>query len=105
MVSSDKHLNNLKLIDKKKKYSISEAVELAKKTNTAKFDASIDIAIKLNLDTTKAEQQLRGTITLPHYFGKTIRIVAITDDISPAVAKELDIKVGATDLINDIKNG
>lgn len=105
MASSDKHPNNLKLIDKKKKYSVAEAVELAKKTNTAKFDASIDIAIKLNLDTTKAEQQLRGAITLPHYFGKTIRIVAITDDISPAVAKELDIKVGTTDLINDIKNG
>ena len=105
MIRSKKYLDNLKLVDKKKFYSISEAIELAKKTSSTKFDASIDIAIKLNLDTTKAEQQLRGTIALPHYFGKSIRIVAITDDITSAQAKKLDIKVGTTDLINDIKNG
>lgn len=105
MIRSKKYLDNSKLVDKKKFYSISEAIELAKKTSSTKFDASIDIAIKLNLDTTKAEQQLRGTIALPHYFGKSIRIVAITDDITSAQAKKLDIKVGTTDLINDIKNG
>ena len=105
MIRSKKYLDNLKLVDKKKFYSILEAVELAKKTSSTKFDASIDIAIKLNLDTTKAEQQLRGTIALPHYFGKTIRIIAITDDITPIEAKKLDIKVGTIDLINDIKNG
>lgn len=105
MIRSKKYLDNLKLVDKKKFYSISEAIELAKKTSSTKFDASIDIAIKLNLDTTKAEQQLRGTIALPHYFGKSIRIVAITDDITSAQAKKLDIKAGTTDLINDIKNG
>ena len=105
MIRSKKYLDNLKLVDKKKFYSIPEAIELAKKTSSTKFDASIDIAIKLNLDTTKAEQQLRGTIALPHYFGKAIRIIAITDDINPIEAKKLDIKVGTIDLINDIKNG
>ncbi|XQP55823.1 MAG: 50S ribosomal protein L1 [Mycoplasmoidaceae bacterium] len=100
-----KYTANAKLVDRTKFYSVQDAVDLAKKTATTKFDGSIDIAIKLNLDTTKAEQQLRGTIALPHYFGKKIRIVAITDTISDAQAKELGIKVGTTDLINEIKNG
>ena len=70
MKRSRKYLNAINQIDKKKIYSVSEGVELIKKINQAKFDASIDIAIKLNLDTSKAEQQLRGTISLPHYYGK-----------------------------------
>lgn len=105
MNRSKRYLAHTKLIDKSKFYSIEEAVELAKKTGNTKFDSSIDIAIKLNLDTTKAEQQLRGTIALPHYFGKKIRIIAITDTISDTDAKKLGIKVGTTDLINEIKNG
>lgn len=105
MARGKKYVASAKLVERNKFYSIEEAVELAKKTSISKFDGAIDIAIKLNLDTTKAEQQLRGTIALPHYFGKKIRIVAITDDINAATAKELDIKVGTTDLINDIKNG
>ena len=105
MAHGKKYIANAKLVDRTKFYSVTEAVELAKKTGAAKFDAAIDIAIKLNLDTTKAEQQLRGTIALPHYFGKKIRIVAIDDQISDAEAKKLGIKVGTTDLINDIKGG
>jgi len=105
MAHGKKYIANAKLVDRTKFYSISEAVELAKKTSISKFDGAIDIAIKLNLDTTKAEQQLRGTIALPHYYGKQIRIVAITDTISDAEAKTLGITVGTTDLINEIKNG
>jgi len=105
MSRGKKYLANVKLVDKTKFYSIEEAVELAKKTNGAKFDAAIDIAIKLNLDTTKADQQLRGTISLPHYYGKQIRIVVIDDVLSDAKAKEYGVKVGTTDLINDIKGG
>lgn len=100
-----KYTANAKLVDRTKFYTVKQAVELAKKTSTTKFDGAIDIAIKLNLDTTKAEQQLRGTIALPHYYGKKIRIVAITDTISDAQAKEMGIKVGTTDLINEIKGG
>ena len=105
MARGKKYVANAKLVERSKFYSINEAVELAKKTGKANFDASIDIAIKLNLDTTKAEQQLRGTIALPHYYGKKIRIVAVDDKITDAQAKELGIKAGTTDLINDIKNG
>jgi len=105
MSRGKKYLANVKLVDKAKFYSIEEAVELAKKTNSTKFDAAIDIAIKLNLDTTKADQQLRGTLSLPHYYGKQIRIVVIDDVLSDAKAKALDVKVGTTDLINEIKGG
>ncbi len=105
MIRGKKYAASAKLVDRSKFYSVNDAVELAKKTSTTKFDAGIDIAIKLNLDTTKADQQLRGTIALPHYFGKQIRIVAICDTISDADAKKLGIKVGTTDLINEIKGG
>ena len=105
MAHGKKYIANAKLVDRTKFYSVTEAVELAKKTASTKFDSAIDVAIKLNLDTTKAEQQLRGTIALPHYFGKQIKIVAIDDQISDAEAKKLGIKVGTTDLINDIKGG
>jgi len=105
MAHGKKYIANAKLVDRTKFYSVTEAVELAKKTGNTKFDGAIDIAIKLNLDTTKAEQQLRGTLALPHYYGKQIRIVAITDGITDADAKKLGIKVGTTDLINEIKNG
>lgn len=105
MKRSKKYLNVIKQIDKKKIYSILEGVELIKKISQTKFDASIDIAIKLNLDTSKAEQQLRGTISLPHYYGKKVKILAITDEISNEEAKKLGIKVGQTDAIKEIKDG
>lgn len=105
MKRSKKYLNAIRQIDKKKIYSAKDGVELIKKINQTKFDASIDIAIKLNLDTSKAEQQLRGTISLPHYYGKQVKILAITDEISNEEAKKLGIKVGQTDVINEIKDG
>lgn len=105
MKRSKKYLASVKLIDKSKIYSAFEAIELIKQMEKIKFDASIDIAIKLNLDTTKAEQQLRGTIALPHFYGKPIRILAIDDTLTNEDAKELGIKIGQTDVINDIKNG
>ena len=105
MKRSKKYLDAIKQIDKKKIYSTKDGVELIKKINQTKFDASIDIAIKLNLDTSKAEQQLRGTISLPHYYGKQVKILAITDEISNEEAKKLGIKVGQTDVISEIKDG
>ncbi|MDR1235000.1 MAG: 50S ribosomal protein L1 [Mycoplasmataceae bacterium] len=94
------------LVDHKKAYSIEEAVALAKKTSITKFDSSIDIAIKLNLDTTKAEQQLRGTIALPHYFGKQTRILVLSDDITSTQVKEAGVDYfGGKDKIDEIKGG
>ena len=94
------------LYDPAKVYDVNEAAEIVKKVSYAKFDASINIAIKLNLDTTKAEQQLRGTISLPNGIGKKIRILAITDTMSKDEAKAAGIDyVGASERIEEIKNG
>ena len=101
-----KYVNVKKLVDTKKIYTIEEAVKLAKETAYAKFNASIDIAIKLNVDTTKAEQQLRGTIALPHYFGKEIKILVIDDSITEANAKKAGASYfGGDEKIAEIKDG
>ena len=95
-----------KLVDRKKIYPYAEAVALAKKTSITKFDGSIDIAIKLNVDTTKAEQQLRGTISLPHYYGKLSRVLVIDDSITPDAAKKAGADFfGGDEKIAEIKEG
>lgn len=92
------------LVDKNKNYPLSEAVMLAQKASISKFDGSIDVAIKLNLDTKKVEQQLRGSISLPHGNGKTTRILVIDDSMTVAQAKELGADYyGGTDIIQDIE--
>ena len=67
-----------KLVDSSKKYSLVEAVELAKKTSTTKFDATVELVFRLNLDSRKAEQNLRGAIVLPHGTGKTRKVLVLT---------------------------
>lgn len=92
------------LVDKNKNYPLSEAVMLAQKASISKFDGSIDVAIKLNLDTKKVEQQLRGSISLPHGNGKTTRILVIDDSMTTVQAKELGADYyGGTDIIQDIE--
>lgn len=105
-MSGKKYTAAKKLVDSKKVYPFAEAVNLAKETSYAKFDASIDIAIKLNVDTTKAEQQLRGSIALPHYYGKISRILVIDDSITAAEAKKAGADYfGGDEKIAEIKDG
>jgi len=81
-------------IDKSKVYSIKEASALVKNINTAKFDASVDLHIRLGVDPKKADQQVRGTVTLPHGTGKTKRVLVLcTPD------KEADAKAAGADYI------
>ncbi|MGZ9432333.1 50S ribosomal protein L1 [Mycoplasma sp. 613B] len=68
------------LVEKDKVYSLEDAMELVKKTSYAKFDASVDLAIRLNLDTRKTDQQLRGAVVLPNGTGKNIRVLVATDN-------------------------
>ena len=65
-------------VDSAKVYSLEEACALAKETSTVKFDSTIDVSFRLNVDPRQADQQIRGTLTLPHGNGKTKRILAIT---------------------------
>lgn len=98
-----KYTEAAKLIDRTKKYSASEAVALVKKTAVAKFDSTIDVSFKLHLDTKQPDQQLRGTVVLPHGNGKTKKILALTNtQQAQAKAAGADF-VGAADMIEKIQ--
>ena len=83
----------LKLVDINKLYTITEATTLVKKTSTVKFDATIDVSYRLNVDTTQADQQIRGTIVLPHGNGKTKKVLAVT------MNKTADAKAAGADFV------
>jgi large subunit ribosomal protein L1 len=92
-----------KLVDTKKAYTIDEAVALLKKTATAKFDEAVELHVKLGIDAAKGDQQVRGTIALPHGVGKTKKVAAFVEPAKEAEAKAAgaDI-VGGEELINEI---
>ncbi|MCR4314625.1 MAG: 50S ribosomal protein L1 [Candidatus Uhrbacteria bacterium] len=91
------------LVEKKKVYTIPEAIALSKKTATAKYDEAMELHIRLGIDATKSDQQIRGTIALPHGTGKTKKIIAFVEPEKEADAKSAgaDI-VGGEELINTI---
>lgn len=91
-------------VDFERLYTLEEAVVLAKETATAKFDETIDVTIVLGIDPKKGDQQVRGTITLPHGTGKTPRVVAVGqgEAATAAEAAGADL-VGAEDLIAQIE--
>ena len=72
-----KYLEALNKIEKGKLYTKEEAVKLAKETTVSKFNASVEVAVRLNLDTKKADQQLRGAIVLPHGTGKDKKVLVV----------------------------
>ena len=80
-------------IDRQRIYSLSEAVELASETNPAKFDASVELHVNLNVDPKQADQNIRATVSLPSGTGKTVRVVVFADgdDISKATKAGADI--------------
>ena len=89
-------------------YELEDAIKLAKKTSYSKFIGSLDIAIKLNLDVRKADQQLRGSILLPHGNGKTVKVLAAIDTIKLAdecKAAKADIIANTEDLTLILQKG
>ena len=98
-----KYLEAAKLIDSSKSYSVSEALELAQKTNYTKFDASIDVSYSLNVDPRHADQQIRGAIVLPNGTGKSKVVLAITDKVAAATEAGADF-VGGKEMLDKIKN-
>jgi len=95
-----------KLVDTTIFYSVEEAVELVKKTNIAKFDATVDVAMRLGVDPRKADQQIRGAMVLPHGTGKdrTVLVFAKGEKAKEAEAAGADF-VGDSDYINKIQQG
>ncbi len=93
-------------VDFKKEYSITEAVSKLKETSKAKFNESIDIAMKLGVDPRQADQLVRGTVALPHGTGKTVRVLVIAKPEKQAEAKAAGADhVGFEDYLAKIKEG
>ncbi|HWM37492.1 MAG TPA: 50S ribosomal protein L1 [Streptomyces sp.] len=93
-------------IDRERLYAPLEAVRLAKETSTNKFDATVEVALRLGVDPRKADQMVRGTVNLPHGTGKTARVLvfATGDRAAAAEAAGADI-VGADELIDEVAKG
>ncbi len=93
-------------VDSTKQYTLQEAMALVKDVNTAKFDASVDVHIRLGIDPRKADQALRGTVSLPHGTGKTKRVLVFCtpDKEEEAKAAGADY-VGLDDLIQKVQGG
>lgn len=104
MKKSTRHIANLEKIDKNKTYSIEEAIDLVKATSNSKFDETLEVAMNLNLDVKKADQQLRGAVVLPYGTGKTKRILVLAkgDQAKAAEAAKADY-VGDVDMITKIE--
>lgn len=95
-----------KLVDKNKAYSLQEAVEILKKAPHAQFDETVEISLKLEIDTTQSEQQVRGAVVLPHGTGKKVRIVVFCKGEDVTFAKEAGADfVGGADLIEKVAGG
>lgn len=99
-----KYTEALSKVEKGKVYSKEEAVKLVKATSTSSFDGSVEIAMRLNLDTKKADQQLRGAIVLPKGTGKTNKVLVIAKGDKANQAKEAGADyVGDTDMLEKIE--
>lgn len=93
-------------IDKNKLYSVNEASALIKEITNVKFDASVDIAVRLGVDPRKANQMVRGVVTLPHGTGKDVKVLALVTPDKEAEAKEAGADyVGLDEYLQKIKDG
>jgi len=96
----------VELVDRERVYTPLEAARLAKETSTTKYDATVEVALRLGVDPRKADQMVRGTVNLPHGTGKTARVVvfAAGEKAAEAEAAGADV-VGADDLIARVQGG
>lgn len=101
-----KYQEAIKLIDENKVYDPEEALDLVKKTASAKFDETVEIAVKLGVDPKHADQQVRGAVVLPHGTGKTKRVLVFAkgEKAKEAEAANADF-VGAEDMVEKIQGG
>ncbi|MBQ4343537.1 MAG: 50S ribosomal protein L1 [Erysipelotrichaceae bacterium] len=105
-MAGKKYAEALKQIDKTKSYSAVEAVALAKSTNIAKFDASVEVSFNLNVDPRHADQQIRGAMVLPHGTGRTQKVLVITKGAKEQEAKDAGADfVGGKEMLDEIRGG
>lgn len=104
MKKSKKYVEAAKKVDKTKLYDKSEAIKLAKETSITAFDASVELALRLNLDPKKADQQLRGAVVLPHGTGKVQRVLVLAKGAQAEAAKTAGADyVGDADMLEKIE--
>lgn len=104
MKKSKRYASLIQNVDKNKMYDYKEAIKLVKETSNLKFDSTIEVAMNLNLDTKKADQQLRGAIALPNGTGKTKKILVLAMGEQARMAKEAGADyVGDTDMIEKME--
>ncbi len=105
-MSGKKYREALKKIDVEKKYSLQEAVAMLKEVKTAKFDESVELALRLGIDARQTDQMVRGAVSLPNGTGKTVRILAFAKGDKVAEAEQAGADyVGGDDLVEKIQGG
>lgn len=103
---SKKYRQVAELIDPDMEYTIEEACDMVKKTGTAKFNESVDLDLRLGVDPRHADQMVRGTVSLPHGTGKTVRVLALVNEAKEAEAEEAGADyVGLDEYIEKIEDG
>ena len=107
MAKKSKHyIEQLAKVDRENLYHPLDAVTLAKETSSDKYDATIDVAMRLSVDPRKADQLVRGTVNLPHGTGKTVRVAVFAEGENATKAQEAGADIVGTDeLIEQINNG
>ncbi len=104
MKKGKKYLEASKKVDKTKLYTVEEAVNLVKETSITNFDGSVELALRLNLDTKKADQQLRGALVLPNGTGKSKKVLVVAKGAQAEAAREAGADyVGDMDMLEKIE--
>lgn len=104
-MAGKKYNKAVEFINKEMAYSVTEAVELLEKTNTVKFDPTVEVHFNLNLEVKHADQIVRSTLSLPNGSGKTAKVCAFTDENADAVKAAGATIAGGEELIQDIADG
>ena len=103
---SKRYLESVKLVDPKKKYELKDAVTLVKTFKPAKFDESVEVAMKLGIDPKQSDQLIRGAISLPKGIGKSLKVIAFASGDKAVIAKKAGAdEVGAEDLVKKVEGG
>jgi large subunit ribosomal protein L1 len=105
MKQSKRYLEAFAKVEPMKAYTMEDGVKLVKETATAKFDESVEIAVKLAIDPRQADQAVRGSFSMPNGIGKAVRVIAFVDDANVEKAKEAGaVEAGGKELADKIKN-
>ena len=95
-----------KLVDRRHQYDLADAIALLKEVATARFDETIELAVRLGVDPKKSDQMVRGSVSLPNGIGKSLRVIAFAEGEQAAAAEEAGaIEVGGEDLVKKVQDG